>query len=68
MTARREAVLDRPWEKGTSSRARAWSLGPEPCLSAGAGLPPSGELHFWVKEAQGLVPQRSGTLDSYVQW
>uniref|UniRef100_A0ABI7YZY7 Synaptotagmin like 1 n=1 Tax=Felis catus TaxID=9685 RepID=A0ABI7YZY7_FELCA len=38
-----------------------------PAGSEGAGLPPSGELHFWVKEAQGLVPQRSGTLDSYVQ-
>ncbi|XP_045332194.1 synaptotagmin-like protein 1 [Leopardus geoffroyi] len=38
-----------------------------PAGSEGAGLPPSGELHFWVKEAQGLLPQRSGTLDSYVQ-
>ncbi|XP_029804273.1 synaptotagmin-like protein 1 [Suricata suricatta] len=38
-----------------------------PAGSEGAGLPPSGELHFWVKEAQGLVPLRSGTLDSYIQ-
>ncbi|XP_028936685.1 synaptotagmin-like protein 1 [Ornithorhynchus anatinus] len=33
----------------------------------GAGLPPSGELHFWVKDAQNLIPLRSGPLDSYVQ-
>ncbi|XP_047582766.1 synaptotagmin-like protein 1 isoform X1 [Lutra lutra] len=38
-----------------------------PAGSEGAGLPPSGELHFWVKEAQDLVPLRSGTLDTYVQ-
>uniref|UniRef100_A0A8D1XNX9 Synaptotagmin-like protein 1 n=1 Tax=Sus scrofa TaxID=9823 RepID=A0A8D1XNX9_PIG len=31
------------------------------------GLPPSGELHFWVKEAQDLVPLRSGSLDTYIQ-
>ncbi|KAK1340319.1 hypothetical protein QTO34_018887 [Cnephaeus nilssonii] len=33
----------------------------------GAGLPLSGELHFWVKEAQDLVPLRSGSLDTYIQ-
>uniref|UniRef100_A0A8C3WCW2 Synaptotagmin like 1 n=1 Tax=Catagonus wagneri TaxID=51154 RepID=A0A8C3WCW2_9CETA len=38
-----------------------------PAGSEGAGLPPSGELHFWVKEAQDLVPLRSGSLDTYVQ-
>ncbi|KAL2773081.1 synaptotagmin-like protein 1 isoform 2, partial [Daubentonia madagascariensis] len=38
-----------------------------PADSEGAGLPPSGELHFWVKEAQDLVPLRSGSLDTYVQ-
>ncbi|XP_032719769.1 synaptotagmin-like protein 1 [Lontra canadensis] len=38
-----------------------------PAGSEGAGLPPSGELHFWVKEAQDLVPLRSGTPDTYVQ-
>ncbi|KAF3820139.1 hypothetical protein GH733_015648 [Mirounga leonina] len=37
-----------------------------PAGSEGAGLPPSGELHFWVKEAQDIVPRRSGTLDTYV--
>lgn len=38
-----------------------------PAGSEGAGLPLSGELHFWVKEAQNLVPLRSGSLDTYVQ-
>ncbi|XP_026965339.1 synaptotagmin-like protein 1 isoform X1 [Sagmatias obliquidens] len=45
----------------------AGSEGPEPSLFAGAGLPPSGELHFWVKEAQDLVPLRPGSLDTYIQ-
>ncbi|XP_031320325.1 synaptotagmin-like protein 1 [Camelus dromedarius] len=38
-----------------------------PAGSEGAGLPPTGELHFWVKEAQDLVPLRSGSLDTYIQ-
>ncbi|XP_077006783.1 synaptotagmin-like protein 1 isoform X2 [Tamandua tetradactyla] len=38
-----------------------------PAGSEGAGLPESGELHFWVKGAQDLVPLRSGFLDTYVQ-
>nr|XP_023410055.1 LOW QUALITY PROTEIN: synaptotagmin-like protein 1 [Loxodonta africana] len=38
-----------------------------PAGSEGAGLPLSGELHFWVKDAQDLVPLRSGSLDTYVQ-
>uniref|UniRef100_A0A5F9CY71 Synaptotagmin like 1 n=1 Tax=Oryctolagus cuniculus TaxID=9986 RepID=A0A5F9CY71_RABIT len=38
-----------------------------PAGSEGAGLPPSGELHFWVKGAQGLVPLRAGSPDTYVQ-
>ncbi|XP_058533363.1 synaptotagmin-like protein 1 [Ochotona princeps] len=38
-----------------------------PAGSEGAGQPPSGELHFWVKEAQGLMPLRAGSLDTYVQ-
>ncbi|XP_027720677.1 synaptotagmin-like protein 1 isoform X2 [Vombatus ursinus] len=33
----------------------------------GEGLPPSGELHFWVKDAQNLIPFRSGPLDCYIQ-
>ncbi|XP_007459155.1 PREDICTED: synaptotagmin-like protein 1 isoform X2 [Lipotes vexillifer] len=38
-----------------------------PAGSEGAGLPPSGELHFWVKEAQDLVPLRPRSLDTYIQ-
>ncbi|XP_072465609.1 synaptotagmin-like protein 1 isoform X2 [Notamacropus eugenii] len=38
-----------------------------PAGAEGAGLPPSGELHFWVKDAQNLIPFRSGPLDSYIQ-
>ncbi|KAM6216969.1 synaptotagmin-like protein 1 [Rhynchocyon petersi] len=38
-----------------------------PAGSEGAGQPPSGELHFWVKDAQDLVPHRSGSLDTYIQ-
>ncbi|CAH6790999.1 Sytl1 [Phodopus roborovskii] len=38
-----------------------------PASSEGGGQPLSGELHFWVKEAQGLVPLRPGSLDTYVQ-
>ncbi|XP_057557805.1 synaptotagmin-like protein 1 isoform X2 [Hippopotamus amphibius kiboko] len=38
-----------------------------PASSEGPGLPPSGELHFWVKEAQDLVPLRPGSLDTYVR-
>lgn len=50
------------------SRGRlSLSLKYVPAGSEGAGLPPSGELHFWVKEAQDLVPLRSGSLDTYVQ-
>ncbi|KAM7098379.1 synaptotagmin-like protein 1 isoform 1-T2 [Molossus nigricans] len=50
------------------SRGRlSLSLKYVPAGSEGAGLPPSGELHFWVKEAQDLVPLRSGSLDTYIQ-
>uniref|UniRef100_A0A8C4LRF9 Synaptotagmin-like protein 1 n=1 Tax=Equus asinus asinus TaxID=83772 RepID=A0A8C4LRF9_EQUAS len=38
-----------------------------PAGSEGEGLPPSGELHFWVKQAQDLVPLRSGSPDTYIQ-
>nr|XP_004671287.2 synaptotagmin-like protein 1 [Jaculus jaculus] len=38
-----------------------------PAGSEGAGQPQSGELHFWVKEAQDLVPLRSGSLDTFIQ-
>ncbi|XP_015274095.1 PREDICTED: synaptotagmin-like protein 1 [Gekko japonicus] len=33
----------------------------------GGGLPPTGELHIWVKNAQNLVPFRGSTADSFVQ-
>ncbi|XP_008146239.2 synaptotagmin-like protein 1 [Eptesicus fuscus] len=50
------------------SRGRlSLSLKYVPAGSEGAGLPLSGELHFWVKEAQDLVPLRSGSLDTYIQ-
>ncbi|XP_072265761.1 synaptotagmin-like protein 1 [Pyxicephalus adspersus] len=35
--------------------------------SAGLGLPPSGELHIWVKEAQQLVPHKAGHVSSFVK-
>ncbi|XP_068125350.1 synaptotagmin-like protein 1 isoform X2 [Hyperolius riggenbachi] len=35
--------------------------------SDGLGLPPSGELHIWVKEAQQLVPHKAGNISSYVK-
>ncbi|KAM7247765.1 hypothetical protein CapIbe_001718 [Capra ibex] len=38
-----------------------------PAGSEGPGLPPSGELHFWVKEIQDLIPLRSGSPDTFVQ-
>uniref|UniRef100_A0A8C2M288 Synaptotagmin-like 1 n=1 Tax=Cricetulus griseus TaxID=10029 RepID=A0A8C2M288_CRIGR len=38
-----------------------------PAGSEGGGQPLSGELHFWVKEAQSLVPLRPGSLDTYIQ-
>ncbi|XP_048356707.1 synaptotagmin-like protein 1 [Sphaerodactylus townsendi] len=33
----------------------------------GAGLPPSGELHIWVKNAQNLIPFKGSSVDSFVQ-
>lgn len=38
-----------------------------PAGSEGGGQPPSGELHFWIKEAQDLIPLRPGSLDTYIQ-
>ncbi|XP_053124235.1 synaptotagmin-like protein 1 isoform X2 [Hemicordylus capensis] len=38
-----------------------------PAGSEGEGLPPTGELHIWVKDAQNLIPHRGSTADSYVQ-
>ncbi|XP_075051900.1 synaptotagmin-like protein 1 isoform X3 [Mixophyes fleayi] len=33
----------------------------------GLGLPPTGELNIWVKEAQQLVPHKAGNVSSYVK-
>uniref|UniRef100_A0A8C8B1E1 Synaptotagmin-like protein 1 n=1 Tax=Otus sunia TaxID=257818 RepID=A0A8C8B1E1_9STRI len=38
-----------------------------PAGSEGRGLPPTGELHIWVKDAQSLIPLQSGTVDAFVQ-
>ncbi|NXY09241.1 SYTL1 protein, partial [Pteruthius melanotis] len=38
-----------------------------PAGSEGAGMPPTGELHIWVKDAQSLIPLQSGTVDASVQ-
>ncbi|NXO11295.1 SYTL1 protein, partial [Oriolus oriolus] len=40
---------------------------PCPLWPAGAGMPPTGELHIWVKDAQSLIPLQSGTVDAFVQ-
>ncbi|NXP73694.1 SYTL1 protein, partial [Ramphastos sulfuratus] len=36
-------------------------------LAAGRAMPPTGELHIWVKDAQSLIPLQSGTVDAFVQ-
>ncbi|KAL4629414.1 synaptotagmin-like protein 1 [Arapaima gigas] len=38
-----------------------------PAGSEGDGLPITGELHIWLKEAQGLIPTKGGTVDSFVK-
>ncbi|NXE29085.1 SYTL1 protein, partial [Ardeotis kori] len=38
-----------------------------PAGSEGGGLPPTGELHVWVKDAQSLIPLHRGTVDAFVQ-
>ncbi|NXT23034.1 SYTL1 protein, partial [Syrrhaptes paradoxus] len=40
---------------------------PDPLSPTGRGLPPTGELHIWVKDAQSLVPLQSGSVDAFVQ-
>ncbi|NXX04678.1 SYTL1 protein, partial [Larus smithsonianus] len=42
-------------------------LTPPPPSPAGGGMPPTGELHIWVKDAQSLIPLQSGTVDAFVQ-
>ncbi|XP_031450887.1 synaptotagmin-like protein 1 isoform X3 [Phasianus colchicus] len=38
-----------------------------PAGSEGLGQPPTGELHIWIKAAQGLVPLHGSTVDAFVQ-
>ncbi|KAH0631227.1 hypothetical protein JD844_005463 [Phrynosoma platyrhinos] len=38
-----------------------------PAGSEEPGLPPTGELHIWVKNAQNIIPWRGSTADSFVQ-
>ncbi|XP_026531871.1 synaptotagmin-like protein 1 isoform X1 [Notechis scutatus] len=38
-----------------------------PAGSEEPGLPPTGELHMWVKNAENLVPQWGTTVDAFVQ-
>ncbi|KAK2830305.1 hypothetical protein Q5P01_018236 [Channa striata] len=33
----------------------------------GSGLPLTGELHIWVREAQGLLANKGGVIDSFVR-
>ncbi|XP_044191481.1 synaptotagmin-like protein 1 isoform X2 [Thunnus albacares] len=33
----------------------------------GGGLPLTGELHIWLREAQGLLSNKGGTIDSFVR-
>ncbi|NWY46017.1 SYTL1 protein, partial [Sylvia atricapilla] len=42
-------------------------VGSEGEWPTGGGMPPTGELHIWVKDAQGLIPLQSGTVDAFVQ-
>ncbi|XP_029920400.1 synaptotagmin-like protein 1 isoform X2 [Myripristis murdjan] len=35
--------------------------------SEGAGLPLTGELHIWLREAQGLLSSKGGAVDSFVK-
>ncbi|NWX63453.1 SYTL1 protein, partial [Promerops cafer] len=56
-----------------SLQPRVSSLPPQPPCSRTApvtprgGMPPTGELHIWVKDAQSLIPLQSGTVDAFVQ-
>ncbi|XP_060640386.2 synaptotagmin-like protein 1 [Anolis sagrei] len=38
-----------------------------PAGSEEPGLPPTGELHIWVKEVQNITPRRGNTADTFVQ-
>ncbi|NXX51608.1 SYTL1 protein, partial [Tricholaema leucomelas] len=53
-----------PWLQPLRSLGTGWALTP---LAAGRAMPPTGELHIWVKDAQSLIPLQSGTVDAFVQ-
>ncbi|XP_015204323.1 synaptotagmin-like protein 1 isoform X2 [Lepisosteus oculatus] len=38
-----------------------------PAGAEGNGMPLTGELHVWLKEAQGLIPTKGGSVDSFVK-
>ncbi|XP_036827523.1 synaptotagmin-like protein 1 isoform X2 [Oncorhynchus mykiss] len=38
-----------------------------PAGSEGGGLPPSGEIHIWLRQAQGLLSTKGGAIDSFVE-
>ncbi|XP_038017066.1 synaptotagmin-like protein 1 isoform X3 [Motacilla alba alba] len=56
-----------PWDGLASRGSLNLALKFIPAGSEGAGMPPTGELHIWVKDAQSLVPLQSGTVDAFVQ-
>ncbi|NXN32406.1 SYTL1 protein, partial [Nycticryphes semicollaris] len=57
-----------PWALGGGGgMCLAWQVAPDPSCPTGGGLPPTGELHIWVKDAQSLIPLQSGTVDAFVQ-
>nr|XP_023687784.1 synaptotagmin-like protein 1 [Paramormyrops kingsleyae]XP_023687786.1 synaptotagmin-like protein 1 [Paramormyrops kingsleyae] len=38
-----------------------------PAESEGHGMPVTGELHIWIREAQGLIPIKGGAVDSFIK-
>ncbi|NXL68532.1 SYTL1 protein, partial [Chordeiles acutipennis] len=53
--------------RGGGGGGPAWQGAPDPPSPTDGGLPPTGELHIWVKDAQSLIPLQSGTVDAFVQ-
>lgn len=37
------------------------------CVLEGGGLPLTGELHIWLREAHGLLSHKGGPVDSFVK-
>ncbi|MGH0141164.1 UNVERIFIED_CONTAM: hypothetical protein FKN15_027449 [Acipenser sinensis] len=38
-----------------------------PAGSQGSGTPLTGELHFWLKEAQNIIPTKGSTIDTFLK-